>query len=155
MTGFRNSVKKNPECIQTVRSRSFPKTCTILLGFLTDPVQLYNNCDMPKKNPIAPYWGGAPRVPPPKSRLHQDRQEFDRRLGEEIERLRSVMGWSQQDVASILGVSRSTVSQMEKGGRRISAFELALLSYSFQVDPMYLLGMVDETVLGWPPKPLP
>jgi transcriptional regulator with XRE-family HTH domain len=78
-------------------------------------------------------------------------EAFDHRLGAEIDRLRRALGWLQDDLASLLGVSRSTVSQIEAGNRKVTAYELARLCTCFRVDPLYLLGLITETTIEWPP----
>jgi len=59
-----------------------------------------------------------------------------RQLGEKLKNIRMENGFSQEDVARMLKVSRSSVVQMEKGNRQVSAIELSLLSeaLSFSVD---------------------
>lgn len=97
-----------------------------------------------------------PPVPSLKAtRAPSPQEEFDRRLGHDICRLRTALGWSQWNIASLLGVSRSTVSQIEAGARKVTAHELSTLCTALLVDPRYLLGLVQETAIGWPPRPVP
>jgi transcriptional regulator with XRE-family HTH domain len=49
-------------------------------------------------------------------------------VGGRIRRIREENGYSQEDIAKMLQVSRSSVVQMEKGNRQISVIELTLLS---------------------------
>jgi len=49
-------------------------------------------------------------------------------IGKRIRRIRTENGYSQEDIAKMLQISRSSVVQMEKGKRQISIIELASLS---------------------------
>jgi DNA-binding XRE family transcriptional regulator len=49
-------------------------------------------------------------------------------IGMRIKKLRVEHGYSQEDLAKILGISRSSVVQMEKGTRQVSAIEMSTLS---------------------------
>ena len=49
---------------------------------------------------------------------------INKRLGERIKELRELTKLRQKEVAGRLGVSRSTISQIENGDRKISAEEL-------------------------------
>ncbi len=51
-----------------------------------------------------------------------------RQIGGRIRRIRVENGYSQEDIAKMLQVSRSSVVQIEKGNRQISVIELTLLS---------------------------
>jgi transcriptional regulator with XRE-family HTH domain len=59
-----------------------------------------------------------------------------RQLGEKLKNIRMENGFSQEDVARMLQISRSSVVQIEKGNRQLSAIELSMLSkaLSFSVD---------------------
>lgn len=59
-------------------------------------------------------------------------------IGKRIRRIRCENGYSQEDIAKILHISRSSVVQMEKGNRQISVIELATLSekLGFSVDQL-------------------
>lgn len=67
---------------------------------------------------------------------HMNRQLTPQQLGKKLKVIRMENGFSQEDIARILQVSRSSVVQIEKGNRQISALELSRLSESlgFSVD---------------------
>jgi transcriptional regulator with XRE-family HTH domain len=65
-----------------------------------------------------------------------DRLDLARRLRDA--RLRA--GLSQQDVAGLLGVARSAVSDIERSRRRVAALELASLARATGTDVDQLLG---------------
>jgi len=65
-------------------------------------------------------------------------------LGSRIKRLREELGISQQRLAVFLGVSRSTISQIEIGVRKVSADELLKLSEIFNISVEQLLGLRKE-----------
>ncbi len=55
-------------------------------------------------------------------------------LGKRLRRAREARGMTQEAVARYLGVSRSTVAQMELGNRAVSGIELSRLAYLFGKD---------------------
>jgi len=55
-------------------------------------------------------------------------------LGRRLRRAREARGMTQEAVARYLGVSRSTVAQMELGNRAVSGIELSHLAYLFGKD---------------------
>ena len=63
------------------------------------------------------------------------------KIGNKMRELRKHLGLSQQRLAELLGVLRPTVSQMEKGERKISADELKKLSEIFCVSIENLLDL--------------
>jgi|SRR5437667_9997196 len=67
-------------------------------------------------------------------------------LGTRIKDARTYRGFSQEEVATFLGVSRSSVSLMESGQRGLDSLELRKLSQLFECSIDELVG---ETV---PPK---
>jgi len=79
-------------------------------------------------------------------------------IGNRIKELREHLGISQQRLADLMGVLRVTISQIEKGGRKICAEELIKLSEIFGVEKfkevlIYILNKIGskpnigETVL--------
>jgi len=62
-----------------------------------------------------------------------------KRLGPRIKELRQRTGISQEDLAKLLDVSRPTISQMERGMRKISAGELVRLSEIFNLSSVETL----------------
>ncbi len=71
------------------------------------------------------------------------------KIGNKIRELREHVGFSQQRLSELLGVLRPTVSQIEKGERRISADELKKLSEIFGVSMENLLDLekIPEVIL--------
>lgn len=65
-------------------------------------------------------------------------------IGERIKELRIRTGISQQKLAELLGVSRPAISQMESGGRKVSADELDRLAKTFNVSTDTLLNKERE-----------
>ncbi len=68
----------------------------------------------------------------PHRRKGQDRKK----LGERLREAREYMGFSQEDVATYLGVPRSALSLMESGQRKVDVLELKKLAvlYKHSVD---------------------
>jgi len=70
----------------------------------------------------------------------------DESLGRRIADLRAKLGWTQQDLAERVGISRVAVSHLEAGMSDPSERTVALLAGVFKVDP---LDLVDGT--SYPP----
>ncbi len=58
--------------------------------------------------------------------------------------MREKKGMSQEDVAKMLHISRSAVSQIENAERGVSSLELAAFSKLFEVSTDYILGLETE-----------
>ena len=65
---------------------------------------------------------------------------FYKKLGARIKRLREKTGLSQAEFAEKIGISRVSVSQLEKGQRKISAEEITRISKLFNISPDNLLA---------------
>jgi transcriptional regulator with XRE-family HTH domain len=65
--------------------------------------------------------------------------DFYRRLGERIRKLRNEVGFSQEEFSKRLGINRVSISQIEKGERKISAEEIIKISRIFNTSPDNLL----------------
>lgn len=61
-------------------------------------------------------------------------------LGERIKEARTYRGFSQEEVAKFLGVSRSSISLIESGERGIDALELQRIAALFRCDVKDLIG---------------
>lgn len=61
-------------------------------------------------------------------------------LSERLKEARKLAGLSQGQVASILGMHRPSITEMELGNRRVSADELAKLAEVYDVSVSWLLG---------------
>jgi Zn-dependent peptidase ImmA (M78 family)/DNA-binding XRE family transcriptional regulator len=59
-------------------------------------------------------------------------------LGNRLRQLRESRGFTQEDVAEILGISRSAVVQLEAGNRNLDSVELMRLAQEFGFDPKQL-----------------
>jgi transcriptional regulator with XRE-family HTH domain len=70
--------------------------------------------------------------------------ENSKKIGQRIKVLREEIGLSQQDLSERLGLLRPTVSQIENGGRKITAEELIKLSEILNTSVQYLMGLVDR-----------
>lgn len=57
-----------------------------------------------------------------------------------IREARRAAGLSQSQVAKLLGLQRPSVSEIEAGRRRVSAYEITRLAKHFDVNPSWLLG---------------
>lgn len=60
-------------------------------------------------------------------------------LGQRLRQAREYVGLSQDDVASVLGVSRPAITLVESGGRKVEAIELNKLATLFGTTIEYLL----------------
>lgn len=69
------------------------------------------------------------------SNVEQQRIE----LGQRLRQAREYVGLSQDDVASVLGVSRPAITLIESGGRKVEAIELNKLATLFGTTVEYLL----------------
>lgn len=59
-------------------------------------------------------------------------------LGNRLRQLRESRGYTQEDVAAVLGISRSAVVQLEAGNRNLDSVELMTLASEFGIDPKQL-----------------
>jgi transcriptional regulator with XRE-family HTH domain len=69
---------------------------------------------------------------------------LDNLLSKRIRSIREQLGYSQERLAELLGISRVTVSQMEAGRRRLSASDLKKLSDILETPADYLLNPEKE-----------
>ena len=67
-------------------------------------------------------------------------------VAERLREARKLAGISQGHVAKILGLHRPSISAMESGKRRVSAYELARLAGIYDVGVSWLLGEAPETL---------
>lgn len=70
--------------------------------------------------------------------------EIYKKLGKRIKQLREPTGMTQAELAKKLKISRPTISQIEKGQRRIPADELIKLAQIFNLDVNTLLELEKE-----------
>ena len=74
----------------------------------------------------------------PHRRKGQDRKQ----LGERLREAREYMGFSQEDVATYLGVPRSALSLMESGRRKVDVLELKKLAVLYKQSVDHFTGEV-------------
>jgi len=75
-------------------------------------------------------------VTPVNKEPHRRKGQDRKKLGERLREAREYMGFSQEDVATYLGVPRSALSLMESGQRKVDVLELKKLAvlYKHSVD---------------------
>ena len=69
---------------------------------------------------------------------------FDRRIGTRIKGLRELLDLSQEQLAELMNIKRVTVSQIESGGRKLTAQEIADLAKIFNTSSDALLDLSRE-----------
>src|SRR4030042_3590885 len=70
--------------------------------------------------------------------------ESSRKIGQRIKKLREEIGMNQQALADRFGILRPTISQLEKGKRKITAEEIVKLSEILNTSVQYLMGIEDQ-----------
>ncbi len=68
------------------------------------------------------------------------RDDDRKTLGERLREAREYLGFSQEEVATFLGVSRSALSNMETGQRKVEALELKKLAGLYKRSVSYFTG---------------
>ena len=76
------------------------------------------------------------------------------RLGEQIRREREYLGFSQDEVADALGITRPAVSLIESGQRKVEVLELKRLAVLYGRSVAYLSGETAEPSVGEPVRAL-
>ena len=66
-------------------------------------------------------------------------------IAKRLKEARKLAGLSQGHVAKILGLHRPSISEVEAGNRRVSAYELARLAEIYDVGVAWLLGEAPDT----------
>ena len=67
-------------------------------------------------------------------------RNYSHRLGQAIRKARKLHGWTQADVAKMLGVTFQQMQKYEAGRDRISAYKLILLAAAFKIEVGELIG---------------
>lgn len=65
-------------------------------------------------------------------------------LGLRLRQLREYLGLSQQYVTAATGISRSAISEIERGNRKVDSLELRRFARAYQTSVGRLLGEVEE-----------
>jgi transcriptional regulator with XRE-family HTH domain len=73
--------------------------------------------------------------------LESDREKIAKRL----KHARSLSGLSQDQCATILGIQRPTISEIEAGRRKVSAEEIIQFANLYKVDSSWLLLKKDDS----------
>ena len=66
------------------------------------------------------------------------------KIGDRLKKIREQKGYSQRDIAAILGVSRSAVGNWEQGAREPDRKTIQRLSELYDVTSDYLIGITDD-----------
>lgn len=73
--------------------------------------------------------------------INSDDMEGDRRaMGERLRQAREYLGFSQEEVAKYLGISRSALSNIETGQRKVDALELKKLASLYKHPVTHFTG---------------
>lgn len=70
--------------------------------------------------------------------------DLQRALGENLRRIRTERGWSQERFADVLGVHRTYMGGVERGERNLTLRSVERLAHALGVDPLTLLGEPPE-----------
>lgn len=74
------------------------------------------------------------------------RRELYKQLGERVCRLRNKLGLTQAELASAISLSRTSVTNIEKGRQQILLHTLCDLASALQVNPARLLPSAEQLV---------
>jgi transcriptional regulator with XRE-family HTH domain len=77
-----------------------------------------------------------------------DKDDDRKTLGERLREAREYLGYSQDQVATFLGVSRSALSLMESGQRKVDALELKKLAGLYKRSVGYFTGEEEDAAIG-------
>ncbi len=69
-------------------------------------------------------------------------QPVYRQFGAKVEQLRNTLGWSQQDFAKKVGMSRGSIANIETGRQRVLLHDVEKFAAAFGVAPkLFLKGI--------------
>ena len=71
-------------------------------------------------------------------------QEYLKKFGENLKKIRTVKGLSQRGLASLCSIDHSDISKMEKGGINITILTVRELASALEVKPRKLLDFDTE-----------
>jgi transcriptional regulator with XRE-family HTH domain len=83
-----------------------------------------------------------------KDKRSDDKDDDRKTLGERLREAREYLGYSQDQVATFLGVSRSALSLMESGQRKVDALELKKLAGLYKRSVGYFTGEEEDAEIG-------
>lgn len=86
--------------------------------------------------------------------MSQAHEQERQKLGERLKREREYLGFSQDQVAETLGITRSAVSLIESGQRKLEVLELKRLAALFGRTVAYLTGEQPEEPTAEPVRAL-
>lgn len=66
-------------------------------------------------------------------------------LGQRLRQIREYLGLSQQYVTASTGISRSAISEIERGNRKVDSLELRRFARAYQTSVGRLLGEVEDS----------
>lgn len=69
-------------------------------------------------------------------------------LGQRLRQIREYLGLSQQYVTAATGISRSAISEIERGNRKVDSLELRKFARAYQTSVSRLLGEVEEAAFS-------
>ena len=70
----------------------------------------------------------------------EDKEDDRKGMGDRLREAREYLGFSQEEVAAYLGVSRSALSNIENGSRKVDAFELKKLATLYKRPVTHFTG---------------
>jgi phosphopantetheine--protein transferase-like protein len=82
--------------------------------------------------------------------MTQDDEQVE--VGQRLKSARTTLGLTQEDVASVLGIQRTSVIALEAGRRNVTALELRRLARLYRRDVAWILGEVDQELSATEPE---
>ena len=81
-----------------------------------------------------------------------DRKSEQEEVARRLRSARETLGLTQEDVASALGIPRTSMIAMEAGRRNVTALEIRRLARIYRREVAWILGEVPETINGQAPE---
>lgn len=78
-------------------------------------------------------------------RSTEESKEFNRKIGQRIKKLRVERDWTQEELATKIDATFPFISNLERGGSGLNAFNLLMLCKALEVAPNQLLMWDLET----------